>query len=331
MKVLITGGAGYIGSHVVYLFRDNGHDVVILDNLSRGIADLLPKDVCLHVGEVGDDATLDAVLALHRPDAVLHFAGSVVVPESVAEPAKYYRNNTSASLILADACVRHGVKALIFSSTAAVYGLPGSAMVDETTPTCPITPYGWSKLMTEQILMDISRAKGLTVGILRYFNVAGADPLLRAGQSTPEATHLLKVVCEVATGQRDGMAIFGADYDTPDGTCVRDFIHVTDLAAAHLMVCEHILRSRHSVTFNVGNGRGYSVREVIAATEAILGRRLTVFEQGRRTGDPASLVADASAIRRSLDWRPRHTDLQGIISTALAWERLLADRRRVSP
>lgn len=326
--VLITGGAGYIGSHAVYAFLDAGYDVVVVDNLSTGVRENLPADLPFHCADVGDASAIDALLMRYKPDGVLHFAGSIVVPESVENPGKYYRNNTMASLTLAEACLRNDVKRFVFSSTAAVYGTPDSSFISESAATRPINPYGWSKLMTEQVLADLSRAHGLTYAALRYFNVAGADPKGRTGQSAPNATHLLKIACEVATGQRDGLSIFGTDYETPDGTCIRDFIHVSDLADAHLTAFKHICRTGQSIVLNCGNGRGYSVREVVSALNAILDYEIPVTEAERRPGDPATLVADARAIRRELQWTPRYDDLETIIRSALAWETILAERRR---
>lgn len=319
--ILITGGAGYIGSHAVLTFRDAGYDVAVLDDLSTGVRANLPAEVRLHQGDVGDGGLLDRVLAEERPAAVLHFAGSIVVPESVADPAKYYRNNTATSLTLVDACVRHGIGRFVFSSTAAVYGLPPGGIADEDTPTAPINPYGRSKLMVEQMLADMSKAHGLAYAVLRYFNVAGADPNGRSGQSTPKATHLIKVACEVATGKRGRMAVYGTDYDTPDGTCVRDYIHVSDLADAHLAVLRHIDRTGTGVTFNCGNGRGYSVREVLDAMTRILGRPIPVDEEPRRAGDPAMLIADARRIADQIDWHARYTAIDDMVASALAWER----------
>jgi UDP-glucose 4-epimerase len=318
--VLITGGAGYIGSHAVYAFLDAGHDVVVIDDLSTGVRANLPANVPFYEGSVADRALVARIVEERRPSGVLHFAGSVVVPESVVNPAKYYRNNTSASLELADVLIANGVRHIVFSSTAAVYGIPERIPVTETAPLQPINPYGWSKLFVERLLTDMAAAHSLSVGILRYFNVAGADPKGRTGQSTPQATHLIKVACQVAAGERDGMSVFGTDYATPDGTCVRDYIHVTDLARAHVAVYEHMHSSNESVLFNCGNGRGYSVLEVIRAVEKASGRPLAHKLDARRAGDPPALIADPSALLSALSWRAEY-DLDAMVRTALAWER----------
>lgn len=320
MSVLITGGAGYIGSHAVHAFRDAGHRVVVLDNLCTGVAANLPRDVPLVVADAGDPAVLDAVFTGFGVKGVLHFAGSVVVPESVSDPGKYYANNTATSLEVLRACARHGVDRLVFSSTAAVYGLPASGVATEDTPTRPINPYGWSKLMTEYMIRDMAAAHGLRFAILRYFNVAGADPRGRTGQSTPQATHLIKVACQVATGQRQSLSIFGTDYDTPDGTGVRDFIHVWDLAEAHRVAFDHLTGGGESLLLNCGNGRGYSVREVVAALAQVTGRPIAVTEGPRRSGDPARLIADPSRLRARLPWTPHLTELTDMLRTALEWE-----------
>ncbi len=322
--ILVTGGAGYIGSHTVLALRDSGVPSVVLDDLSTGRGELVPDDVPLIVGDVGDAALVRALIAEHDVGAVIHFAGSAIVPESVARPLTYYRNNTAASRTLVEACVDSGVGAFIFSSSAAVYGAAGTAPIPEDAPTAPVNPYGTSKLMTEWILRDAAAAHGMRYVALRYFNVAGADPALRAGEHGPVATHLLKVAAEVAVGRRDGMWLYGDDYDTPDGTCVRDYVHVTDLADAHLRVLEHLAAGGGSAVLNCGYGRGYSVREVISAVESAIGRRLDVDIAGRRPGDPPVLVADARRIREQLGWRPRHDDLGSIVRTALAWEEKLA-------
>lgn len=318
--VLITGGAGYIGSHAVYAFLDAGHEVVVIDDLSTGVRANLPGNVPFYQGSVADRGLVARIVKERRPSGALHFAGSIVVPESVIDPAKYYRNNTCASLELADVLVAHGVRQIVFSSTAAVYGVPDQIPVQETAPLQPINPYGWSKLFVEQQLTDMAAAHGLSVGILRYFNVAGADPKGRTGQSTPQATHLIKVACEVATGEREGMSVFGTDYATRDGTCIRDYIHVTDLARAHVAVYEHLRDRGKSVLFNCGNGRGYSVLEVIGAVEEASGRRLDAKLTARRPGDPPALIADPSALLAALSWRPEY-DLKDMVRTALAWER----------
>ncbi len=321
---LVTGGAGYIGCHMVYALRDAGWDVVIVDNLSTGIRDAVPADVTFVEGEAGDTAMVVELMRRHRIDAVLHFAGSIVVPESVVDPLKYYRNNTAVSGNLLAACVEAGVDRFVFSSTAAVYGTPDTVMISEDTPTGPDSPYGTSKLMTEYMLRDTAAAHGLRYVALRYFNVAGADPAGRAGQSTPEATHLIKVACQKAIGKRDRLDIFGTDYDTADGTCVRDYIHVSDLAAAHLLALEHLAGGGESLTLNGGYGRGFSVREVLDAVAAEAGVDLGAVDGPRRAGDPVALVADSSRLRKRFGWQPRHDDLALIVRTALAWERRIA-------
>jgi UDP-glucose 4-epimerase len=321
--ILVTGGAGYIGSHVVLALSEAGHALVVIDDLSTGRREAVPDDVELVVGDVADEVCVADILARHPVEAVMHFAGSVRVDESVSDPLKYYRNNSSASRTLIEACVAGGVKRFVFSSTAAAYGIPDHVPVDETTPLAPINPYGHSKVMTEQVLRDTAAASALNYAILRYFNVAGADPAGRTGQATPNATHLIKVACEVATGARRKMEIFGTDYDTPDGTCVRDYIHVSDLADAHVRVLDWLTGRRRNGTFNCGYGRGYSVREVLAAVEKAYGRELAVSETGRRAGDSPELVADSALIRRETGWTPRHDDLDVIVGTALEWERKL--------
>jgi UDP-glucose 4-epimerase len=318
--VLITGGAGYIGSHAVYAFLDAGRDVVVLDDLSTGVRANLPAQVPFYQGCVSDRELVTAIVARHGVEGVLHFAGSIVVPESVVNPAKYYRNNTSRGLELIDALIAGGVRRAVFSSTAAVYGAPDRVPIAETAPARPINPYGWSKLFFEQQLRDLGAAHGLACVSLRYFNVAGADPKGRTGQSTPQATHLIKVASQAATGQRDGMSVYGTDYPTRDGTCVRDYIHVSDLAEAHVAAYDLLREGSPSYTFNCGNGRGYSVREVIAAVEAAAGRSLRLTEEGRRAGDPPELVADPSLLFKHVGWRPRY-GLADMVATALAWER----------
>ncbi len=324
-NVLVTGGAGYIGSHVVHALLDADWRVVVVDNLSTGRRQLVPREAPLIVADVGEADVIADVLHHYRCSAVLHFAGSVVVPESVADPVAYYRNNTVNSLSVAATCVRVGVPRLIFSSTAAVYGIPDAAgPVTEATPTRPINPYGWSKLMAEGMLRDIAAATPLRHVALRYFNVAGADPLGRTGQATPQATHLIKVACETALGRRPSMTVFGEDYDTPDGTCIRDFIHVADLAAAHVAALEHLAAGGPSLTLNCGYGRGFSVREVLAAVERLSGTRLPVRSGDRRPGDPPALIADSRRIREVFHWQPRHDRLDDIVASALSWERRAA-------
>ncbi|ROR29658.1 UDP-glucose 4-epimerase GalE [Inmirania thermothiophila] len=325
--ILVTGGAGYIGSHVVLALGERGERVVVLDDLSTGRADAVLHGE-LVVGDVGDGALVRRLLRTHGIDTVMHFAARTVVPESVADPLKYYRENTCATRSLLEACAAQGVRHFVFSSTAAVYGVPEGGIADEDTPTAPINPYGSSKLMSEWMLRDLAATGALRHVTLRYFNVAGCDPAGRIGQSTPEATLLIKVACEVALGRRPELAVFGTDYPTPDGTGVRDYIHVTDLADAHLRALDHLRAGGASLTLNCGYGRGYSVREVIAAVERAHGAPLPVREAPRRPGDPPMLIARAERIREVLDWRPRHDDLDTIVASALAWERRLAQGAR---
>ncbi len=327
MTILVTGGAGYIGSHMVHDLVDAGERVVVLDNLSTGFRFLIPASVPFVAGSTGDRALVAKTMQQHGVSAVIHFAASIVVPESIADPLAYYRNNTMNTCMLLDAAVEAGVKQFIFSSTAAVYGNPQAVPVGEDAPTMPISPYGSSKLMSEIMLHDAGRAHGLQFVVFRYFNVAGADPRQRTGQSTPAATHLIKVACEAALGKRPKMAVFGTDYATPDGTCIRDYIHVSDLARAHSAALAYLRRGGDSATFNCGYGRGASVLEVIDSVKRVSGRDFPVEIAARRPGDPASLVADVGRIRDSLDWRPRFQDLDTIVSHALAWERDLAKRK----
>lgn len=322
-SILVTGGAGYIGSHVVRQLREAGERVVVLDDLSTGFREAV-LDAPLVVGQVGDEALVERVLAEHAVGTVMHFAARTIVPESVADPLRYYGNNTAQTRSLLDRCVKAGVKHFVFSSTAAVYGVPGDGRVREDSPTQPINPYGSSKLMSEWMLRDLDAIGALRHVVLRYFNVAGSDPQARIGQSTKNATLLFKVACEVALGRRAQLSVFGSDYPTPDGTGVRDYIHVEDLAAAHLQALDYLRRGGASTTLNCGYGHGYSVREVIAAVERAHGAPLAVLEQPRRAGDPPSLVADASRAGEVLGWRPRYDDIDLIARTALAWERKLA-------
>ncbi|MGF1650756.1 MAG: UDP-glucose 4-epimerase GalE [Hyphomicrobiaceae bacterium] len=326
MTVLVTGGAGYIGSHMVLALLDRGERVVVIDNLSTGFRWAVPPAADLIVGDVADAACVRAALADHAIDSIIHFAGSIIVPESVANPLKYYANNTAASRTLIEAAVGAGVQCFIFSSTAAVYGNPETNPVAETARLAPMSPYGSSKLMTETMLADVAAAHPLRYVALRYFNVAGADPLGRSGQSTPNATHLIKVACETALGKRMKMSVFGTDYPTADGTCIRDYIHVTDLAAAHLNALDHLRNGGASNIFNCGYSRGYSVREVIDAVKRVCGVDFTVEEVARRAGDPAAIVAASEKIRSVLGWTPKHDDLDRIVAQALAWERALAER-----
>lgn len=319
-KVLITGGAGYIGSHTAWAFLDRGYRVSVLDNLSTGFRHSVPAGARFVHADLRDAGAVREILAAERPAGVIHFAGSTVVPESVAEPARYYANNTANSLALFDACAEAGVGTVIFSSTAAVYGITGAAPVAETAPTVPISPYGWSKLFTERMLLDIATARGFSAGVLRYFNVAGADADLRTGQLTRGATHLIKVAVEVAVGARAAIELFGDDYDTADGTCVRDFIHVSDLADAHVLAFERLHAGGGHLLLNCGYGRGYSVRQVLDAVGALAGP-VSVRRAPRRPGDAPSVVADTRALRAALPWQPCYRELGDIVASALAWER----------
>lgn len=321
--MLVTGGAGYIGSHVVLALRDAGRPVVVIDDLSTGRRAAIPDGVPLIEGSVGDPDLVTRAIADHGVGTVMHFAGSIIVPESVERPVDYYRNNTVNSLALIDTCLRIGVGRFIFSSTAAVYGMPEVMPIDEDAPTRPINPYGRSKLMTEWTLRDVAEAHGLRYVALRYFNVAGADPAGRSGQSSKVATHLLKIAAQAATGQRPEIQIYGDDYPTPDGTCVRDYIHVSDLASAHVAALDHLEAGGDSRTLNCGYGRGYSVREVLDMVETVLGHPLPIRTAGRRAGDPPTLVAKTDRIGEALSWTPRFADLRTIVETALAWERKL--------
>jgi UDP-glucose 4-epimerase len=323
MNVLVTGGAGYIGSHMTLALLEAGETVIVLDNLSTGMWWAVPPEIQLVEGDVGDEALLDRVLGDKAVDAILHFAGSIVVPESVADPLGYYLNNTVKSRSLIAAAVRHKVANFIFSSTAAVYGMPQRVPVSEDAGPAPISPYGRSKLMTEWMLNDAAAAHGLNHAILRYFNVAGADPKGRVGQSTPFATHLIKVASQVLLGQRPHLEIFGRDYDTPDGSCIRDYIHVSDLVQAHLDALRHLRNGGTSGVFNCGYGRGYSVIEVIKAVERAGGRTLPIKDGARRAGDPAVIVAEAERARAVLGWRPQLDDLDQIVASAIAWEEKL--------
>ncbi len=329
--VIVTGGAGYIGSHAVLAFREAAYPVVVVDDLSTGRRDSLPDDVVLVEGNAGDAELVGRVVREHGIGAVVHFAGSIVIPESVTDPLKYYRNNTAAGRNLIAACVANDVKYFIFSSTAAVYGHPETVPVSEDTPTAPINPYGTSKLMTEWMLRDTAEAHDFAYVALRYFNVAGADPAGRTGQSTPNATHLIKIASQAAVGLRQGIPLFGEDYDTPDGTCIRDYIHVSDLAAAHVDALGHLTQTHENLVLNCGYGHGYSVREVLAAVEKKAGIQLDIQSAPRRPGDVATLVADASRMRNHFAWRPRYNDLGVIVRTAIDWERKLAGEARAKP
>jgi UDP-glucose 4-epimerase len=324
-SILVTGGAGYIGSHVVLQLRARGERVVVLDDLSRGFRQAV-IDAPLVVGKVGDREAVLELLRAHAVDTVMHFAAYTIVPESVREPLKYYGNNTCSTRTLLECCVAAGVRHFVFSSSAAVYGIPAGGVAAEDSPTAPINPYGTSKLMSEWMLRDVASASELKYAALRYFNVAGSDPQCRVGQASPDATLLVKVACEAVVGKRPGVSIFGSDYATPDGTGVRDYIHVEDLATAHVDALQYLRGGGASTTLNVGYGHGYSVRQVLASVERVSSKRLNVHEQPRRAGDPPALVARAERIRAELGWQPRHDDLDAIVRTSLAWEkRLLSD------
>jgi len=321
-SILVTGGAGYIGSHVALQLRARGERVVILDDLSRGFRQAA-LDTPLVVGKVGDRALLERLLREQQIDTVMHFAAYTIVPESVREPLKYYQNNTASTATLLECCVAAKVRHFVFSSTAAVYGTPADGVAAESTPTLPINPYGTSKLMSEWMLASVAQAHPLRYAALRYFNVAGSDPGGRIGQATPDATLLIKVACEHAVGKRPHISIYGTDYPTQDGTGVRDYIHVDDLASAHVDALSYLRAGGASTTLNVGYGHGYSVREVLKSVERVSGRCLAVREEPRRPGDPATLVARAERIRSELGWRPRLDDLDTIVRTAYAWEERL--------
>ena len=326
MTVLVTGGAGYIGSHTVHELVDAGERVVVLDNLSTGFLSALPDPGLAVLGDVGDQALVASLIGRHQVDAVIHFAGSIVVPQSVRDPLGYYRNNTVNSRSLIETAIECGVRYFIFSSTAAVYGNPAQVPIIEDAPLAPVSPYGWSKLMTEVMLRDAATAHGLGHVILRYFNVAGADAIQRTGQSTRDATHLIKVAVQSALGLRERLEVFGTDYPTPDGTCVRDYIHVTDLARAHRAALTHLRGGGANATLNCGYGRGYSVLDVIEAVQRAAGHDLPVRMGPRREGDAISIVAAANRIRELLHWKPKFDDLDTIVSHALAWERHLMTR-----
>jgi UDP-glucose 4-epimerase len=321
-SILVTGGAGYIGSHVALQLAARGERVVILDDLSRGFRQAT-LDAPLIVGKVGDRELVAQLLKSHAVDTVMHFAAYTIVPESVREPLKYYANNTCSTRSLLECCVEAQVRNFVFSSTAAVYGTPEGGVAAESTPTAPINPYGTSKLMSEWMLASVAQSSSLRYAALRYFNVAGSDSSGRIGQATPNATLLIKVACEAAVGKRAHVSIFGTDYATADGTGVRDYIHVEDLARAHVDALTYLRAGGDSTTLNVGYGHGYSVRQVLESVERISGQRLSVREEPRRAGDPAALVAQAERIRRELGWQPRLNDLDTIVRTAYAWEQRL--------
>lgn len=326
MSILVTGGAGYIGSHMVAELCDAGEQVVVIDNLSTGFRQAVPDEVPLIIGDIGDQSLVDDVIATHNVNAIIHFAGSVVVPDSVVDPLGYYKNNTIKSRSLLESAVVNAVPHFIFSSTAAVYGIPNVNPVSEDTPLNPISPYGASKLMTEWMLRDVAKVHEVEYVTLRYFNVAGADPKGRVGQSTARATHLIKVASQVALGDRSHLDIYGRDYDTPDGTCIRDYIHVTDLARAHMQALAYLRAGGQSAVFNCGYGHGMSVLEVINAVERAIGGKIEANDAKRRAGDPPTLVAGVERISQILGWRPEHDDIDQIVTSALAWERQLIDR-----
>jgi UDP-glucose 4-epimerase len=330
--VLVTGGAGYIGSHAVLALLDRGWRVAVIDDLSTGFRFAVPAGAAFYQGDVADAELLARIFAEQGigggAGAIMHFAGSIVVPESVEQPLAYYHNNTVKSRALLEAAVAAGVPHFIFSSTAATYGIPAVSPVSEDCPRQPINPYGWSKLMTEQMLADVARAHPINYCALRYFNVAGADPRGRSGQSTVGATHLIKVAVEAALGERAAVSVYGTDYATPDGTGVRDYIHVSDLAEAHVLALEALRTDpTRSLTMNCGYGRGFSVLEVLDAVDRVAGTRLKRIVAPRRAGDPDALVSDPSLLRATLPWRPRFADLETIVAHALAWERKLREIR----
>jgi UDP-glucose 4-epimerase len=327
MTVLVTGGAGYIGSHMVRALVDASESVVVIDNLSTGFSTFLPEDVPLFIGDAADENLVEGVIATHNVESIIHFAGSVVVPDSMRDPLAYYRNNTMTTRSLLNVAVKRGINRFIFSSTAAVYGNPEQVPVPENAPTRPLSPYGSSKLMTEIMLHDVASAHGMNYVVLRYFNVAGADPLARIGLATVGATHLLKIAVEAATGHRAKIDVFGTDYPTPDGSCIRDFIHVSDLAQAHRAALSYLRQGGSSVTLNCGYGRGYSVLETIEAVRRVSGRNFAVQYGLRRPGDIMTMVADTGRMRAMLDWAPQYDDLDTIAAHALAWEQKLFHER----
>ena len=328
LAVLVTGGAGYIGSHAVLALLDAGWPVVVIDNLVTGFRWAVPEGAVFAQGDIADQELVARLIAEHRISAIIHFAGSVVVPESVDNPLKYYENNTVKSRSLIESAVKGGVRHFIFSSTAATYGIPETVPVTERATTQPINPYGWSKLMTERMLADVAFAHPLNYCALRYFNVAGADPQGRSGQSTAGATHLIKVAVEAAIGRRSHVSVFGTDYETPDGTGIRDYIHVSDLAAAHVHALEKLIAEPEaSHVMNCGYSRGFSVLEVLDSVDRVTNLKIERRMEPRRAGDPDALVADNSTILATLPWRPTRDDLDIIVQDALAWERRLAERQ----
>jgi UDP-glucose 4-epimerase len=330
MTILVTGGAGYIGSHMVLELLDSGESVVVLDNLSTGFRWAVPANATLVVGDIGDQELVRSIVRKHAVKSIIHFAGSIVVPESVVDPLGYYHNNTVKSRALMEVAVEMGIVNFIFSSTAAVYGMPKEIPVREDAALAPMSPYGSSKLMTEIMLADTSRAHNFRYVALRYFNVAGADPKGRSGQSTPHATHLIKVACETALGKRPFMEVFGTDYETPDGTCIRDYIHVTDLVRAHMAALHHLRDGGGSEVFNCGYSKGFSVLQVIDAVKRTSGADFEVRMSPRRLGDPAAIVAASDKIRVRLGWRPDYDNLETITVQALAWEAHLQQFKHAS-
>jgi UDP-glucose 4-epimerase len=327
MSVLVTGGAGYIGSHMVHALVEAGESAVVIDNLSTGFSALLPENVPLFIGDAADENLVGGVIAAHGVESIIHFAGSVVVLDSMRDPLAYYRNNTMTTRSLLNAAVKSGINRFIFSSTAAVYGNPDQMPVREDAPTRPLSPYGSSKLMTEIMLHDTASAHGMSYVALRYFNVAGADPQARIGLATVGATHLLKIAVEAATGQRAKIDVYGTDYPTPDGSCIRDFIHVSDLAQAHRAALSYLRGGGTSATLNCGYGRGYSVLETIEAVRRVSGCNFAVQYAPRRPGDIMTMIADTGRIRSTLDWTPQYDDLETIAAHALAWEEKLFRER----
>ncbi len=328
LNILVTGGAGYIGSHAVLALQDSGHRPVVIDNLLTGFRWAVPDDVEFYKGDIADSQLVAQIIEKERIDAVMHFAGSVVVPESVENPLKYYRNNTANTRSLIQSLIDNNVRHMIFSSTAATYGIPASSPVREDMPTVPINPYGTSKLMTEMMLRDVATAHDFNYCALRYFNVAGADPDCRSGQSTVGATHLIKIAVEAALGKRESVSVFGTDYATEDGTGVRDYIHVADLAAAHVIALEALVADpASSHTLNCGYGHGYSVIQVLDAVDRVTNNKLVRNMESRRAGDPDSLISDNKAIMGRFGWQPKYDDLDLIVKHALAWERKLGERK----